>query len=85
MHPAAASTILVRDADRLFTIFVRDGQHYLTAVAGTTAWYGLTIRLSEEEAGALSGNRGHAARLVRSLAQSPDSFEDRRVRPSLDP
>jgi len=78
-------TILMLNRDKMFTIFSKDDQFYLTSVTGGVAQYGITILLSEEEARMLAADPERAEKLAYRLNGAPDAFEDRRVRPSIAP
>jgi hypothetical protein len=77
--------ILLKNRDKMFSVFELEGQYYMTAIAGGVAQYGITIWLSEEDARTIVADKVRSEDLAFRLTASPESFEDRRIRPSINP
>jgi hypothetical protein len=78
-------TILIRNRPFMFSVFDRDGEFYLTAVAGGVALYDLTIKLTKEEVLAFQQDENKAIATAKDLITRTDAYQDRLVTPAIDP
>ena len=75
--------ILQQNNDKLFQIFETSGRFFMTVLSGGVSQFGITIELEKGEAADLVDDPPYAERLATKITASPESFEDRRVRPSI--
>ena len=78
-------TILVRNRDYMFTIFEKDGEIFMTAVAGGVGMYDVTIRLLESDVRQFQADENKAIALARDLVTRTYAYKDRQVIPAIDP
>lgn len=75
--------ILLQNNNKMFQLFEMSDRYFMTVLSGGVSQFGITIELEKDEAADLVGDPAHAERLAAKITASPDSFEDRRIRPSI--
>ena len=77
--------MIMKNCDHMFTIFDKDGNWYLTAVAGGVAMYEVTLSLTRDDVDRLQADEAKAIALARDLVLRSPAYEGRLVRPALRP
>lgn len=77
--------IIYRNRDYMFTLFELEGQAYLTVVAGGVAQYEITITVPREDLDVFQKDENKLIALAKDVATRTAAYEDRLVRPSIDP
>lgn len=77
--------ILIRNRDYMFTVFSVGEEYFLTVVAGGVAQYEITVRVAPADVEAFRSDENKAIALAKDVATRTDAYEDRLVRPSIDP
>lgn len=78
-------SIIYRNRDYMFTLFELDGQAYLTVVAGGVAQYEITIKIPSEDLEVFQKDENKLIALAKDVATRTTAYEDRLVKPSIDP
>lgn len=78
-------TILSSDDRRMFTVFTMDEHVYMNVAVGGVAQYEVTVRLSEAELAVFGQDPNLAIALATHVATRTSAYENRIVRPSIDP
>lgn len=78
-------SILCRNRDYLFTLFERESRAYLTVVAGGVAQYEITITVPPENVDIYLKDENKLIALAKDVASRTNAYEERIVRPSIDP
>ena len=69
-------SIIMRNKPHMFTIFSRDNDHFMTAVAGGIARYDLTIKLSQADVSYLAADENKAIALARDLITRTGAYTE---------
>lgn len=78
-------TILARNRDHMVTLFERDGQAYLTVVAGGVGLYEVTITVPPEDVPFYRQDEDKLIALARDVATRTAAYAHRRTDPAIDP
>lgn len=78
-------SIIYRNRDYMFTLFELDGQAYLTVVAGGVAQYEITIKIPSEDLEVFQKDENKLIALAKDVATRTTAYEDRLIKPSIDP
>jgi len=78
-------TILSRNRDSMATLFERDGQAYLTVVAGGVGQYEITLKIQRDDLEILLKDENKLIAFAKDVATRTAAYEDRLVNPPIDP
>lgn len=78
-------SIIIKNSAFMFTMFDRDGEYFMTAVAGGVGQYDLTIRVPKEDVEQFKLDENKPIALARNLITRTSAYEDRLMRPFVDP
>lgn len=78
-------SILYRNRDYMFTLFEKESQVYLTVVSGGVAQYEVTITVPPEDVDIYLKDENKLIALAKDVATRTNAYEERIVRPSIDP
>ena len=78
-------TILMSSNRYMFDVFEVNGHHYMTVTTGGVAQYDITINLTKAEVDSFAEDENKAIALSIDVVTRTAAYEDRLVRPSIDP